>query len=342
MKHILVLYNLPVLAPDHPDAVAESETIDTARIVAEALAHAGYRVSRLGLGADPSPLLDFVKGNRPDAVFNLFEGLATQSGTEPVVAGLLEWLGLPFTGSPQTTLLLCRDKTRAKLLMQGAGIPTPAFLSVTRLPMPAWPNAWPVIVKPGTEDASVGLDQNSVVGTQQKLAERVALLLQRYGPPILVEEYIDGREFNLAVLADPEPRVLPIAEIVFDKTDPSCWPIVTYDAKWKPESRDFIATPPKCPANVEPVLAESLSRLALRAFELFGCRQHVRLDFRVNHRGEPFLLEVNPNPDIHPTAGLALAESAAGLAHHQLVAKLVTSLLDRGSDKSFALPTSGW
>lgn len=327
MKHILVLYNLPSLATDHPEAAAESESVDTARIVAVALSKAGYRVSQLGIGVDPRPLLDFVKRDHPDAVFNLFEGLATQSGTEPVVAGLLEWFGIPFTGSPMTTLLLCRDKPRAKLLMQGAGIPTPAFLSVTRAPVAEWTHAWPGIVKPGTEDASVGLDQNSIVSTQAKLDERVQLLLNRYGPPVLVEQYIDGREFNLAVLADPRPRLLPLAEIVFTTPEPGCWPIVTYEAKWKPNSRDDLATQPKCPADVAPDLAERLRAIALRAFDLFGCRQYARFDFRVNSLGEPSLLEVNPNPDIHPTAGLAKAARVAGLEHDQLIACLVRDLL---------------
>lgn len=326
-RHILVLYNLPSLPPDHPDAEAESESVDTARIVAEALTKAGYCVSQLGVGNDPAPLLDFVKRDRADVVFNLFEGLAIQSGTEPVVAGLLEWLGMPFTGCPQTALVLCRDKPRAKLLMQGAGIPTPAFQAVTGLPAPEWSHTWPVIVKPGTEDASVGLDQNSIVDTQEKLNQRAELLLQRYGPPVLVEQYIDGREFNLAVLADPEPRVLPLAEIIFAKPQAGCWPIVTYEAKWKPNSRDDLATQPKCPADVPPDLAERLRAIALGAFDLFGCRQYARFDFRVNQAGEPFLLEVNPNPDIHPTAGLAKAARVSGLNHEALLVRLVEGLL---------------
>jgi D-alanine-D-alanine ligase len=330
-RYILVLYNLPVLDPSHPDAESERESVDTAEQIAKALEAAGHRITSLGLGVDPRPLLDLIERDRPDAVFNLFEGLATQSGTEPVVAGLLEWLGVPFTGSPSPTLQLCRDKPRAKLLMQGAGIPTPRFMAMTpqgESSSPGdWAGPWPVIVKPGAEDASVGLDQTSVVTTQAQLMTRVQFLLDRYGPPVLVEQFIDGREFNLSLIADPTPRVLPLAEIVFERSATDLWPIVTYDAKWSPESRDYLATPPVCPAQVADELAERLRAIALQAFEVFGCRQYARFDFRVDPAGQPFLLEVNPNPDINPTAGLTQALLVAGLTHGEFVIALVEDCL---------------
>src|SRR5438876_6974557 len=160
---ILILFNEPVLEPHHPEAESEHEVVDTARRVAEALGGAGYRVTRLGINTDPTPLLVALQTDCPDAVFNLFEGTGRQSESEAYLAGLLEWHGIPFTGCPATALLLARDKPKSKLCLRGAGLATPPSVVVDRLPVPAMPFGWPAMVKPANEDASIGLDQGSVV-----------------------------------------------------------------------------------------------------------------------------------------------------------------------------------
>src|SRR5437660_1269496 len=187
---ILVWYNEPVLEPQHPEAESEHEVVDTARRVAGALAGAGYGASRLGINADPAPLLQVLRTDRPHAVFNLFEGTGRQSESEAYVAGLLEWLRVPFTGCPSSALLLARDKPKAKILLRGAGLPTPQGVVVDRLPAPDISLGWPVIVKPAAEDASVGLDQGSVVTNPQQLQERIALLRRRFAAPVLVESFL--------------------------------------------------------------------------------------------------------------------------------------------------------
>ncbi len=256
------------------------------------------------MSRDPSVLLDGLREYRPDVVFNLFEGLADFGDTEAHVAGILEWLELPFTGCPYQTLCLARSKHLTKHLLAGAGLPTARFFVVEDVPVEDCPLDWPVIVKPATQDASVGVDQGSVVTDLDRLNERVAYLLETYGPPVLVEEFIRGREFNVGVVEAPELRVLPVSEILFVEKDPEFWPIVTYDAKWKPGTRDYEATPPAYPARVSPRLRDKLETLARQAFRLLGCRDYARVDFRV--RGsKPYILEVNPNPDFSPTAGLA-------------------------------------
>ncbi len=241
---VLLLYNEPVLPAEHPDADSEHEILYTVEAVEKNLTEAGYPVGRLGVCRDPAVLLNGLRRERPDVVFNLFEGLADFGETEAHVAGLLEWLGLPFTGSPYQTLCLARNKAMTKHLLQGAGLPTAAFFVVEEMPVPPCPLEWPAIVKPATQDASVGLDQGSVVKDQQRLEERVAYLLETYGPPVLVEQFIRGREFNIGVIEAPDLRILPVSEILFVEKDPDYWPIVTYDAKWKPGTRDYEATPP--------------------------------------------------------------------------------------------------
>jgi D-alanine-D-alanine ligase len=326
---VLILYNEPVLSPNHPDAESEHEVLYTVEAVSATLAKAGFRVSRLGARHDPAALLAGVRAVQPDVVFNLFEGTGDDGTTEAYVAGLLEWLDLPFTGSPFQTLALARNKHLTKSLLRGAGLPTPEFFVVEELPVAESSLDWPVIIKPAAQDASVGLDQGSVVTSQHRLQERVVSLLNKYGPPVLVEQFIRGRELNVALIEAPELRTLPISEVLFTDKDPEFWPIVTYDAKWRPGSRDYEATPPQYPANVSPKLAERLGTLARRAFRLLGCRDYARVDFRVRPSGKPYILEVNPNPDFSPSAGLAGGLSSAGITHAQFTVDLVRAALAR-------------
>lgn len=326
---ILILYNEPVLPDGHPDFESEHEVLYTVEVVAKDLLQAGFAVTRLGVCKDANVLLTGLREHRSDVVFNLFEGTADHGSTEAYVAGLLEWQGIPFTGSPSLTLGLARSKHLTKHLFQGASLPTPEFFVVEDMPVPDCTLEWPVIVKPAQQDASVGLDQGSVVTDQLHLNERVAYLLHHYGPPVLVEEFIRGRELNVGLIEAPTLQLLPVSEVLFVNDEPGYWPIVTYDAKWKPGSRDYEATPPRYPADVSPKLAERLGTLARKAFRLLGCRDYARVDFRVRPPGKPYLLEVNPNPDFNPTAGLAGGLISAGLTHAQFTVDLVRTALAR-------------
>src|SRR5579884_1535936 len=333
---VLALHNQPVLAEDHPDADSEHEILFTTQFVQQTLSEAGYEVSTLGIGRDPTVMLTRLRDIRPDVVFNLFEGLADFGDTEAHAAGLLEWLEIPYTGCPYQTLCLARNKHLTKHLLAGAGLPTAKFFVVEDVPVEDCPLDWPVIVKPATQDASVGVDQGSVVTDLERLNNRVAYLLENYGPPVLIEEFILGREFSIGLIETPELRVLPVSEILFIDKDPDFWPIVTYDAKWKPGTRDYEATPPKYPARVSPRLRNKLETLAKRAFRLLACRDYARVDFRV--RGsKPYILEVNPNPDFSPLAGLSGGLESAGISHEQFTIDLVQRALARGGKASTAM-----
>jgi D-alanine-D-alanine ligase len=328
---VLVLHNQPTLPEDHPDATSEHEILYTAEEVANHLAAAGYAVTQIGVGNDPAALLGALCDRRPDAVFNLFEGTHDHGQTEAFAAGLLEWLEVPFTGSPFDTLALARNKHLTKRLLRGAGLPTPEFFVVEALPVPPCPLEWPVIVKPAAHDASVGIDQASVVTSQEELEGRVAHLRKHYGGPVLVEEFVAGREFNVSVIELPDVQVLPLYEIVFQETAPGYWPILTYDAKWRPESPEYTATPSRYPAEVSGRLAARLRALALRAYRLLGCRDYARIDFRVSPSGRPSILEANPNPALNPLAGFAVTLEAAGWTHERFTVELVRQALARGA-----------
>jgi D-alanine-D-alanine ligase len=335
MTRVLVLYNEPVLPADHPDAASEHEVLDSVAAVTEALEEGGFAVGRLAVGADPRALLDGLRREAPDVVFNLFEGLASGGGTEATgeatVAGLLEWLRVPFTGSPATAITLARDKVRTKHLLRGAGLPTPAFFVVEQLPCPPCPLGWPAIVKPACLDASVGIEQASVVTSQEQLEGRVAHVLGRYGPPALVEQFVPGREFHVHVIEDGDGLdLLPLAEIEFCEEDPSYWPIYTYEAKWNAGTREYEATPLRSPVTLEPEAWERLGQIARRAYRLVGCRDYARIDMRMTAGGEFFILEVNPNPSF-TSRGVINGFAALGRTRAQFFRDLVRAALARRS-----------
>jgi D-alanine-D-alanine ligase len=325
---VLVLYNHPLLSPDHPDFDSEHTIVGIAEAMTGILQDAGYRIRLLGLQQDPTVLWTELKRRRPDVVFNLFEGNLDDTETESYVAGLLQWSGVPFTGSPMPALALARDKHLTKHLLRGAGLPTAPFFAVDQLPVPVCTLEWPVIAKPARQDASVGLAQDSVCTSQEQLERRVRYVLETYGP-VLVEEFIHGREFNVAVLELPELRYLAPAEILFPEDRPDFWPILTYDGKWKPGTPEYDITPPKFPADISAAMARKLGAIALGAYRLVGCRDYARVDLRMKPNGRPYILEVNPNPEISPTAGFAGCLGAAKIPHPEFVVKLIKQALTR-------------
>ena len=325
---VLVLYNEPLLPADHPDAFQEHIVLHVAAAVAKSLKAEGFRASLMALGADPTVLWKTLQRRRPNVVFNLFEGTLDQPDTESYVTGLLEWARVPYTGSPFATLTLARIKHIVKRLLQGAGLPTARFEVIHQLPAPRCKLQYPVFVKPATLDASLGIDQQSVCASASALAKRVRYLADRYGLPILVEEYIPGREFNVSILELPALQALPPVEIMFPAKKDR-WPILTYTAKWQMEELEADLTTSRFPADVPAALERQLSDLALRAFRLLDCRDYARVDFRVTPDGQPYILEVNPNPDISPEADLTRCLSAISLSHSTFLARLVRQALKR-------------
>ena len=335
LPRILVLHNAPVLPIDHPDAGAEHDVIDTAANTTHILEAAGFAVRQLGINYDPQPLLEELRQHRPDAVFNLFEGLATQNATEVSVAALLEWQNIPFTGSPSPALTLGRDKVRTKHLLAAAGLPTPDFVLVDQLPVPRWRRAWPAIVKPACQDASVGINQESVVTSQSQLEERVKYVLRSYGPPVLIERFVFGREFHVNLIEDgpaDRPRSLiplPLAEIEFLDQRPGRWPVYTFAAKWEMESDEYKATPLQTEVTIPEDAGQRLRKLAEKAFRLLQCRDYARLDVRMSEDGRFHILELNPNPYLNSQA-LVSGMAAIGRSHEQLVVDLALAAIARG------------
>ncbi len=186
----------------------------------------------------------------------------------------------------------------------------------------------PVIVKPAAEDASLGIGLGSVASDLAGLTAEVLRVAQRYGD-VLVERFIDGREFNAGIVGWPEPRLLPLAEIEFARHLAPQQRLVTYDAKWVPDSEADRATAPRCPARVTEELAQRIGAAALGAFRAAGCRDYARVDLRVDDQEHVFILEVNGNPDISPSAGLARAIAVSGESYDAFVCGLVDQAWSR-------------
>lgn len=322
---VAVLYNLPGEQSDRSEKelIAEIEVLEEVKAVRESLEALGYEAVPLRCSSEALRAI-----RKCDAVFNLAEGFESNIKAEPYVAGALELLALPYTGSPPEALELCRNKYLAKLLLEGEGIPTPRF-QLFRSSLEPFNLGFPVIVKPAYEDASIGITANSVARNENELRGMIRWVIETYRQPALVEEYIKGREINASVLGNGEhAEVLPLSEIVFNL--PEGMPrIMSFEAKWLESSCYYENTLPRCPTQVEPALEEEIERLALRACSALGVRDYARVDFRV--RGEEvFVLEVNPNPCINPSSsGFVRSASVAGLDYSQVVKRIMDSALER-------------
>ena len=330
---VLLLYNQPVLPPDHPDWASEIDVLDTLEDVEKVLPPDRYVTEQFGYARDPRQLLDKLTAWRPDAIFNLFEGEADRTATEVYHAAALEWAGVPFTGSPSAALALGRDKVRAKYLLQGAAIGTAPFVVLEEPVAIDWPHAWPAFVKPACQDASVGIDQGSVVTNQGEMAARVALLFEHYGGPVLVEKYVPGREFHVHVFEWPEAgrgsrvRVAPAAEVRFEAGS-GYWPIYTYEGKWNESSVEFKNTPLVSGVELDGTLRQRIEDACEAAYKLLGLRDYARVDLRVTPDGQAFVLEVNPNPDLNSLM-LIHALKALGVQFEQFVCGLVRRAFER-------------
>jgi D-alanine-D-alanine ligase len=188
---------------------------------------------------------------------------------------------------------------------------------------------FPSICKPAAEDASVGVEQRSVVRTMRALTTRVDAMLERWDE-VLVQRYVDGREINVAILGD---TVLPISEIDFGEMPRGKWRIVTYQSKWLVGSEEDVGAAPRCPADLSPKLAAEVRRIALSTWRLVGGQGYGRVDMRIDAAGKPWILEVNANPDIAPDAGLARMAGVAGIEYPALVRSMCELGLDRNRER---------
>jgi D-alanine-D-alanine ligase len=312
-----------------PSFEARSTVEAVAEGVAAALSSDGLHTATLiPTEGDFAELRSRLYAVEPDCVFNMCESLGSDARLETALPTMLELMGIPYTGSPPEALSAALYKDRVKQRLVQAGVPTPHGCLLESADEPC-DLGFPLIVKPAREDGSAGIWSKSVVHDEPTLRERVGELINLFKAPVLVEQYLDGREFNVALLGYPQARVLPLQEIDFSNLPADQPRIVSYDAKWKTGSIEDLGTQPVMHPDVPPAVAARLRKTATEACRAVGVRDYGRVDIRLSASGVPFVIDVNPNCDLSPDAGYARAAQSVGIDYPALVRLLVRYALRR-------------
>jgi D-alanine-D-alanine ligase len=312
-------------APDALDVLAQADAVSTA------LECLGHTTCRITCTLDLAAVRRSIETERVDLVFNLVESIGGNGCLIHLLPYCLEALPMPYTGAPAQAMLLTSNKILAKQWMTAAGIATPAWVGPypgDKVHLPSRDDGnrtW--IVKSVWEHASIGLGPQSIIpaadpqATLAALADRAPAL----GGVCFAEAFIDGREFNLSLLAGPNgPDVLPAAEIVFDGYTADMPRIVDYRAKWDADAFEYHHTPRRFDFDpADRFLLERLQDTALACWRCFGLAGYARVDFRVAADGIPYVLEINANPCIAPDAGFAAALVRAGISFSDAVARII-------------------
>ena len=315
-----IAYNLKKNIPsDLSDAEAEFDEVDTIRAIQDVLETAGYAVTLYEALEDlPIRLLQ----DRPDIVFNIAEGMNGR-GREAQVPAILNFMGIPFTGSDETALCIAMDKALTKRLVASYGINTPAY----RLSSGAIPDAslsFPLILKPNTEGSSKGITNCSIVEDAAELRTLLTEKIGAYKQDMLVEEYIPGREFTVGILGNGDSlQVFPPMEIIFNEEQHS---IYSYEVKR--EFQRYVRY--ECPANISPALQSEIVGMAQTVFQALDCRDVARMDFRLSPDGRPYFIEINPLPGLAPGySDLTFIAGFCGMDYAALVLKILHHALSR-------------
>jgi len=308
--------------------------IQTVEAIETALEQEGNRVVRVPVMTD-GKWIDRIKRGRFDVAFNMCEGIDGVAELEPPVIAVLELFGVPYTGGSSYTTSLCLRKHVVNALLSHAGLPVPPWITLCRGGR-VRSVGYPAIIKPAAEDASIGVEQRSVVRSSRALKARVEAMLVSFDD-VIVQRYVEGRELNVGIVGDV---VLPIAEIDFATMPKGLWPIVTYRSKWDTGSDEDLGSVPRCPADLPVRVANEVRRVALEAWRLVGGQGFGRVDMRLDANGHPWILEVNSNPDIAPDAGLARMARVAGIEYSTLVRTICELGITRRREQQ--LVPDGW
>ena len=333
---VLILYNIPRKEKRGPAGTAWKESDEGVLVevqsVETALNELGIRHRRVGVSA-LTDIYPAICGNSERVIFNLVECLQGAFHDENFVPAVCRANSRACTGNTSTCLNICFDKWLTKALLQIRGVPTPKSLIVS--PEDEIESeklaGGPYIVKPIRADGSEGIDVSSVVeGHGEALIDAIKKVHNEFNQPALIEDFIDGREINVSMVeCDGKIEILPIAEIDFSAFPKDKLRIIGYSAKWLKSTFEYRNTPLKIPAQLTEKTEELVRKYSRLAWEATGCQDYARVDFRISKNGKPYVLEVNPNPDISPDAGLFGALSTIGLGYTEFVENVVSNALKR-------------
>ncbi|NNG26978.1 MAG: ATP-grasp domain-containing protein [Ignavibacteriaceae bacterium] len=337
---ILICYNAPVSIftvyngkPVHDEPIgtdlSEKSFLKELNIINKSLSEFYTEVETLAIDRDVQKSIHNINEFNPDVIYNFVESVEGIASYEWCMAGLFELLGFEYTGCNPASLGNCLNKARAKNILNSRGIITPHHITLN-------PNArftkkditinYPAIIKLLSEDASIGISEYSVVKNYTELRKQFKFLTDTYKQEVIIEEYIEGRELNIAILGN---KVLPVSEIDFKGLPEELPSIVTYDGKWIEESIYYNHTRPVCPVDLNERIKNKIIKAAIDSFEALDCRDYARIDVRLNKKNIPYVIEVNPNPDISTDSGFARAAAADGVTHKELLYTIANFALTR-------------
>jgi len=324
---IVILHSADALEPP------VDPLLEQMRAAIEACDHS---VQLLPVANEVPPVLSALQTATPDLVFNLAESFGGKSALESNVAALLNLLGLRYTGSSPAGLLLAGDKSLTKKVLSFHGIRTPEFATVFRGAVDwAGDIAFPLIVKPPQEDASLGITSSSVVHDLRELFTRIDELQTTFQQPVLVEQFIEGREFYVGVLGNANARALPVMELDFSGFPAGVPRIASWEAKWGDDGagngEQFAGTRSIFPVDVGPGLIERMQSAALEAFHALRLRDYARIDLRVTPDEQIFVIEVNPNCYLERESEFARSAAEGGLEYSVLIARILELAVARYS-----------
>jgi len=324
---VLALMDSDLVPPDSIEGYTDEQMLDwkSEYDVVTTLRELGHEVYKQGvhndLGVLQSALLDW----RPDITFNLLEEFHGVALYDQHIASYLELMKQPYTGCNPRGLMLAHDKVLSKQLLRFHRIPTPRFTvykhgSSIRPPKRM---RYPLFAKSTTEDASFGLSANSIVNSPEDLVHRVALCYEQLGTDVLVEEYIEGREFYVGVMGNRRLEVLPVWELLMTKLPAGAPNIATAEVKWDYAHQAKIGVATQAATDLSASLQTKINRTAKRVFRALYMSGYARIDLRMNRDGQVFVLEANPNPNLSYGEDLAESADAAGIHYEALIQRIL-------------------
>jgi D-alanine-D-alanine ligase len=337
---ILICYNAPVSVfsvyngkkndeSAEANDLSEKNFLNELKKVEESLSRCFTSVKSLAIDRDVPKTINNINAYNPDIIYNFVESVEGISTYESSMAGLFELLGYEITGCSPITLGNCLNKARAKAILKSRGILTPEYRTLKKTKRFTEKEIilrYPMILKLMNEDASIGISEFSVVKNYSELRKQFSFLVETYNQDVILEEYIQGRELNVAILGG---RVLPISEINFAGLPEDFPNIVTYDGKWTEGSVYYNYTKPVCPAPLGARIKKKIQYTALASYDALSCRDYARVDIRLSNDNIPYVIEVNPNPDISTDSGFARAAAAEGIGYDDLLFTIANFALIR-------------
>lgn len=305
------------------------DVINNAEVIGSTLSNIGIVRVCTRIVRDTREVRHALSEIKPDVVFNLVESLHWMEQFESEVAFILEKHQVRFTGSGSLTLRSCLNKAWTSFFLSKHGIRVPktkvikSMTSIGDFPLPA-------IVKPQKADASIGICLDSVVHSMDDIKERARFLLEEMQLDVMVQEYIEGREISVCVLGNRPPFILPPSEIIFEDWPPDKPKVVTYAAKWYEDAVEFKKTK-GVRAKLSPKEENTAKKLAKKIYEIMGIRGYGRIDFRLDKHGEFFVVDVNPNCDLNPSAAFARCCRYAGIGYDEMILRIFLSALEKGA-----------